>query len=257
MSNDPEKITEQDLLAYADGQLADDKRAAVEKHLADDPRASETMKTWQAQNEAIAALYGHVADEAIPERLKPRRIAIDIEQRRTSWRRFAAAAVLMLGIGIAGGWFGRGILDPASVSAASIVQEAISAHKLYVPEVLHPVEVAAAQSDHLKAWLSKRLDRSVEIPDLRFAGFNLVGGRLLPAGSNPAAQFMYEDKSGHRITLFISPAANGVETAFRFVRENHLESFYWTDEAKSCALVGDLPRDKLHRIALKAYEQLS
>jgi anti-sigma factor RsiW len=257
MSTESEKITEQELLAFADGQLDSTRMAAVEKYLEDHPRANDKINAWRAQNAAISALYGNIIDETVPDRLISRRIAIDLDRRRSSWRKMAAAAVLILGIGISGGWFARGIVDPGMIATSSLVQEAIYAHKLYVPEVLHPVEVRAGESAHLKAWLSKRLDRSVEIPDLRFAGFNLVGGRLLPAGSGPAAQFMYEDKTGHRITLFIIPASDGIETAFRFVRENSIETFYWTDEAKSCALVGDLPREELHRIALKAYEQLS
>lgn len=256
MSRETDNITEKDLLAYADGQMEASRREAIEKHLGGDPAMAARVRDWQRQNEAINALYKNIASEAIPARLKPRRIAMELELRRTSWRKLAAAAALALVIGAAGGWFTHGMFGPGAGSATSLVQEAIAAHKLYSAEVLHPVEVRAAQSGHLEAWLSKRLDRTIAIPDLRFAGFALVGGRLLPAGASPAAQFMYEDNAGHRITLFIIPVAEGAETAFRFVRHGSLESFYWTDEAKGCALVGDLPRDELHRLALKAYEQL-
>src|SRR5690606_15698561 len=132
---------------------------------------------------------------------------------------------------------------------------AMEAHRIYSREVAHPVEVWAGEKDHLKTWLSKRLDRSLPVPDLEAAGLALVGGRLLPSANGPAAQLMYEDDAGHRVTLYIIPADEGQESSFQFVRRDRLEAFFWTAEALSCALVGELPRERLHEIATLAYKQ--
>ena len=85
----------------------------------------------------------------------------------------------------------------------------IDAHRLYSVEVRHPVEVAADDEAHMSTWLSRRLGKSIKPPPLAGAGFRLVGGRLLPADGKPAAQFMYENAAGQRLTLYFAVAAGG------------------------------------------------
>ena len=80
------------------------------------------------------------------------------------------------------------------------------------------MEVDAGQEAHLMQWLSKRLGRQLVTPDLSGAGFRLMGGRLLPAEDGPAAQFMYENGTGERLTLYLRSGI-GDETAFRYHEE--------------------------------------
>ena len=42
---------------------------------------------------------------------------------------------------------------------SEFARQAVLAHVVYSPEVRHPVEVRAAQQEHLVQWLSKRLGR--------------------------------------------------------------------------------------------------
>jgi anti-sigma factor RsiW len=51
-----------------------------------------------------------------------------------------------------------------------------------------------------------------------------MGGRLLPAEDGPAAQFMYENGTGERLTLYFR---NGIgdETAFRYHEEVGIGAF--------------------------------
>ncbi len=249
------KVTENDLLAYVDGELDARRAAIVEAHLAGNETDAARVAEWRRQDEAIGELYGHVAEEEVPARLSVRAVAAR-QPGPGPLLRYAAAAVLLVAVGAAAGWFGRAMLDGSAGAGQPLVAEAIDAHRLFVSEVVHPVEVKAAEETHLAAWLSKRLDRAIRIPDLREDGFQLVGGRLLPAGSMPAAQFMYEDAGGQRITLYVVPSSDGAETAFRFTTREHLEALYWDDETIRCALVGDLPRDRLQELAVKAYSQL-
>ncbi|MHA6642325.1 anti-sigma factor family protein [Mesorhizobium sp. A623] len=250
------KITEHDLHAYADGALDGPARAAIEAYLAENPLAAEDIDGWRRQNETLHALYGHVAAEPVPARLNVYRIERESRIRTGRWSRMAAAAVLLLAVGTAAGWYGRDFFAPAAPAQIALVDEAMEAHRVYSGEVVHPVEVWGGQKDHLQAWLSKRLDRTLTIPDLRADGLTLVGGRLLPATDGPAAQFMYEDDTGHRVTLYVIPAKEGRETSFRYASFDRLEAFFWTDETISCALVGDLPRQRLQEIATQAYKQL-
>lgn len=256
MSRDQRHSIESDLLAYADGRLDAPARAAVEAYLAENPAAAGEVEGWKRQNETLRALYGAVADEPVPPRLDVRRIERQSRAAAGGWGRMAAAAVLLFAAGTAAGWYGRGGLAPAGPAEVTLADEAMTAHRVYSGEVVHPVEVWAGERDHLKAWLSKRLDRPLTIPDLGAAGLTLVGGRLLPAAEGPAAQVMYEDETGRRVTLYIIAAKDDRKTSFRYARLDPLEAFVWTDEAISCALVGDLPKDRLLEIATLAYKQL-
>ncbi|PRD42519.1 anti-sigma factor [Phyllobacterium phragmitis] len=256
MSREKYPVTDDALHAYVDGVLEARDRAVVENHLASNPADAETVESWSRQNEALRALYGHVGEEPVPEHLGAYRIADDRKTASRNWQRMAAAGIVLFAMGAAGGWFGHNLTNSTRSAPMPLVEEAVAAHNLYASEIIHPVEVRADQSAHLAAWLSKRLDRPLDIPDLRALGFDLVGGRLLPAGGRPAAQFMYEDKTGRRVTLYIVPTSNGPESSFHYTTLDGLEAFFWRDETINCALVGGLPRAELRQIAMQAYKEL-
>lgn len=249
-----EHAMDDDLQAYVDGRLSEDRHAAVEARLARDPVQAAEVEALKVQNETLRGLYAHVGREEIPARLSPYRIDARLRQGRTQVWRMAAAAALLVAAGIAAGWIGRAYLAGQRPNV-SLVGEAMAAHSLYTREVRHAVEVKADQEEHLTTWLSNRLDRTLIIPDLRQDGMTFVGGRLLPAAEGPAAQLMYEDASGKRVTLYVVPSAQATETSLRYMAANDLQSFLWSDNSLDCALTGDLPRAQLQKIAMSAYEQ--
>jgi anti-sigma factor RsiW len=179
--------------------------------------------------------------------------------------RAAAAAGLIL-VGLAGGWVAHDQLaEPRVVervvnAAPPIPALAAAAHAMYAAEVRHPVEVGADEEAHLVRWLSNRMGHEIKAPRLDASGFRLMGGRLLPAAATGiACQFMYENASGVRVTLFIRSAApDQSETAFRFATErNGIGVFYWLDRKFGYALSANLPKDQLLRLAREVYEQLN
>jgi anti-sigma factor RsiW len=134
--------------------------------------------------------------------------------------------------------------------APMFAQRADIAYAVYAPEQRHAVEVAASQEDHLVTWLSKRLNRSLTIPSLHEYGFELVGGRLLPGEDGPAAQFMYQNASGERLTLYMtsSTGKRREEYAIRMLRDGTRRTFYWTTEQAGYALSGQIGEAKLRAI---------
>jgi len=137
-----------------------------------------------------------------------------------------------------------------------ITADAIAAYRTFAVEVRHPVEVDAGQEAHLVQWLSKRLGRQLVVPDLASAGFRLMGGRLLPAEDGPAAQFMYENGTGERLTLYLRTGV-GDETAFRYHEDGGIGAFYWSDEGFGYAIAAKADRDLLLRVAELVYRQTS
>ena len=244
-------ITETDLHAYADGQLDYSRRVRVEARLANDPAAAESVRVWRDQNEALRALYNPVLNEPVPQWL----LAARLPRRR--WPSFALAAGL-IGLSFALGWLSHGYRTDRFVEAAGLPRRAAVAYAVYAPEVRHPVEVGADQQDHLVKWLSKRLGNDLKVPVLTQQGFDLVGGRLLPGGKGPVAQFMYQDATRQRITLYVSLRdADSRDTAFRFSQEDKVAVFYWIDGKLGYALSGEMERASLLAVANIVYRQLN
>src|SRR5690606_2697831 len=132
---------------------------------------------------------------------------------------------------------------------------------LYVQERRHAVEVAASDREHLLSWLSNRIERPLDSPDLGAEGFELVGGRLLPpsgaAPGGPAAQLMYENAAGERVTVYVTAALPGADGAYEFTSKGALGAFYWSNATITCTVVGSLPEPEMQAVARKVYRELT
>jgi anti-sigma factor RsiW len=205
-----------------------------------------------------------VAREPVPQRL--------LEFKRPARLRAAqvAAAVATLAIGAGAGSLatlqlaseGQALVATAmpqrerGTDLPRFVHQASVAHAVFTPEARRPVEVGADQEPALDAWLSKRLGRRLKAPSRLPQGFTLMGGRLLPGEPDkPAAQFMYENTQGQRLTVYLRGMAQPTpETAFRYGERKGVGTFYWVDGDWGYALSGELPRAELLQIAKAVYE---
>jgi anti-sigma factor RsiW len=245
-------VTEAELQAYVDGALPPVRAAEIDEYLTQNEAAAQRVAAYRAQNVELHDAYDELLVEALPERLRIGRVT-----RRRSWYPFAAAALLMLASGTAG-WHLHERFAGTRIQSTQIARVAAIAHVVYSPEVRHPVEVGADQEEHLVRWLSKRLGTNLKIPHLLPQGYALVGGRLLPGERGPAAQFMYQDAKGQRLTLYVRVSNDlRAPTAFRFAQENGVGVFYWLDGRLGYALSGETERGELLRVADAVYQQLN
>jgi anti-sigma factor RsiW len=243
-------VTEDELHALVDGELPEDRRHEVEAWLAAHPEDATRVAAWRTQADLIRARYGGAVDEPIPPRFDLNRLG----RVGRKWQRYAAAAVLAgFLIGGAAGWFARGAWE-GTPAAKTVATEALDAHRLYVMEMRHPIEVPADAS-HLMPWLSRRVGHPLRAPDLQPLGLKLMGGRLLPGPKGPAALFMYEGQSGERFTLYCARAASP-ETALRYREGGPVASYYWIEGDLGYVVSGPADRDRLHKVAEAAYDQL-
>jgi anti-sigma factor RsiW len=149
----------------------------------------------------------------------------------------------------------RGASAAAPSSFDVYASEALDAHKLYVVEVRHPVEVPGGERAHMTQWLSKRLGEDLRIPDLQSIGLKLVGGRLLPGPTGAAAFYMYESASGERFTMYCAKT-DEPETALRFTGGDQFAAFYWVDDKIAYVISGPADRGPLEKVTKAAYEQV-
>jgi anti-sigma factor RsiW len=240
---------------FADGRLSASGAMEIQAWLDEHAEDADMVNAWRLQKEMLQRSFANVAAEPLPESV---RRAIDAAgARRWSVPRLAAS-IAWLATGIVIGFLVRGLPAASRAdSAASLPRQAVAAHVIYSPEIRHPVEVGGDQEAHLVQWLSKRLGGAMSIPNLTAQGFRLVGGRLLPGENGPAAQFMYENKTGLRLTLYVRKSRDQNATAFRFASDGPLSVFYWVDGPFGYALSGELPREALLAVADATYRQLT
>jgi anti-sigma factor RsiW len=250
MDHEP-PVTEEELHAYVDGELAADRRAAVERWLATHGDDAARVATWRAQADAIRARYGAAAGEPVPSRFD---LAVLARSGRR-WPRIAAAAVLVaLATGAAGGWYGRGAWEGTGPTR-SVIVEATDAHRLYIGEVRHPIEVKAGES-HLNPWLSRRVGYTLVAPNLEPFELKLLGGRLLPGqAGRPAALYMYESASGERFTFYCRKA-QAPHSALQYRASGVVGSYTWVEGDIAFVVSGPADQARLKKVAEAVYEQV-
>jgi anti-sigma factor RsiW len=253
MKNDRDApVTEDELHAYVDGVLPADRIEAVEAMLAADPDARARVAAWRAQSDMIRERFGAVADEPVPERFR-----LDNITKRSSGlkRKLAVAAAIAFLVGGAAGWAAHeysGLGQNAQLARA-LADAAIEAHRLYVNEVRHPIEVRAGE-EHLLPWLSRRVGSPVRAPDLSPEGLRLMGGRLLPSPRGPTALIMYEGSGGERVTLTCRRAGRDGATAFHWRSSGEIGALAWVEGGMSFVVAGPAERERLDRVARRVYD---
>ena len=241
-------ITDADLHAYVDGALTDTRRREVEAWLAVNAEAAASVRRYQEINQALHAHFDPILSEPLPPRLH-------VRARRVPWLALAASVTSLI-VGGALGWSLKP--QPERVLVSGIEQQlvipAAFSHSVYAAEKLHPVEVRADQEQHLVQWLSRRLNTTIRAPNLAEQGYALVGGRLLPSTDRMAAQFMYENARGTRVTLYVRRGVwENHESGFRFAESEQTRTFYWIDGPLGYALSGDIPRTELLALSEAVY----
>ena len=256
MSDPLAPVSEEELHAFVDGDLPAERREAVAAWLAAHPDEAARVASWRAQAEAIHARYGAAAEEPVPERLKLDYLARYAHLGRRMWMGAAAAALVAFVIGGGAGWLARGATVAAPTGFGMFTADALEAHKLYVVEVRHPVEVRGDERAHMTTWLSKRVGYRLRVPDLSAMNLKLVGGRLLPGPSGASAFYMYESPSGERYTIYCARADAAPETALRFKSDKRFAAVYWVDDNIAYVVSGPDHRAQLETVAKSVYEQI-
>lgn len=277
MSKQQHVIDEAEFQAFVDEHLPPERRRAVIAYLAGDEDEAARMSDYRSLNEALHLLYDEVLHEPLPERLRVERY-VGQTPRLERWRswlgsgvpgavlRAASLAALILASGSGGWWLHEryGMPEPET-PAMSFARQAANAHVVFAQDLRHPVEFGADQQDSLLLWLSERLGHTVHAPSLEEIGYTLVGGRLLPAAGQPAAQLMYENPDAKRMTLYIrarwsvpegSPLSTAQQGTVSYAGEGGISMVYWIEGPLAYALIAGMDREQLFATAKTIQQQL-
>ncbi len=263
------RVTDDELHAYVDGQLAPERRLVVERWLADDPDAARRAEDYRTQAALLHEIFDPILREPasdpvhdLTEKLRGRIAGNDNVPawHAKPWVRMAAAVMLVV-VGAGGGWFGRGAVHNVPAvqerqSLATFAHEASQAHRFYTSDERFQVELGADNQDELNSWLSKRVGREVFGPNLDKVGYRLIGGRSLPTDLGAGAQYMYINDQNKRITLFVGAPQAGNPSKFSFTQNGDVATFYWVEGSLAYALAGRLSKEELLGIAEAVYNDV-
>lgn len=126
-------LTDDLLIAYADGQLDPDTQQQVAQQLRDNPQAQATVQRLQEADTLLSDTLGPCEDEPVPEWLSQAVAAIQPSAQpqpepaptiktipgqaasNTPWFQ-AVAAVLLLSVGLGGGWLSHDLMQGSEVA---------------------------------------------------------------------------------------------------------------------------------------------
>jgi anti-sigma factor RsiW len=256
-------IDEHELHLYVDGHLGEERSRAVEALLRDHPGVAARVSDYRHQNDLMRQLFEPAG--GAPPTEDQERLLSALEQRlgrsrlAMLWRpAMAAAAGLFLAATL--GAVGTEYYDERTAVVQepmpSFADTAARVHSFYASGTSEPTEFGADAAAKLGTLLDKRLGAPLRLPDLSQKGFNLVGGRLLPAVDGAAAQLLYRDQAGRVVTVFLGPADKARLTATRSSDRKDLSLYAWLDGRIGVAVVGGLSGDELRGIAEAAQRSL-
>ena len=267
-------VSEEELQAYVDGQLPPDERVRIESYLASNPGESERLEAYRKQNIGLHALFdsprfgpgqhapargaGDLAD--IPPALAAKARQLDRQISAANkpalrFRSLAAGLALLVAAGGAG-WMAHERFSEPNDPLVAFTRQAAEAHARLAG--FEPAQSGADNEDgrQFVAWLSEQAaGTALTVPDLESLGFRLVADRVMPAATGKrAAQLLYQDSDGQRITLYMRagyrPAGReAVETSFTFRREGQVSQFFWQHGGFAYSLIGMMEQKRLLEIA--------
>lgn len=241
--------TDEELHAYLDGMLPQDRRAAVEAHLRRNPRDAGLFEAYRADGEAIARLFSragetnHVSAPAV----RSRGIVVS-----AFWRRAAAIAVIATGIATAG-LLWRNHSEEARW--ARLGDDALVAHMvLGEPGSAPAITVSLAE---ISRFLTTATGQPTELKNSDDPAFALIGSRLWTSPDGSVAQLSFRLQDGNLVTMLLQPWPGAVDLPFRPVaQQSNIRALAWVDDEIFCVVSGSLPPAELERVAREIYKAI-
>jgi anti-sigma factor RsiW len=238
-------ISDEDLHAYIDGALDEDRALAVRNALAGNAALAERAALFLADKAMLKAVYAPLAERPLP----PEWIALAHRRSRpwSPWRlagAIAAAVLIVAGGSLAWRHY-------SSLNNGDVVEAALDARDGTRAPERHIALGDIVQAHRYDATLRQTVASNVHIPDLSRMGYRLSGLRLY----GRAAELLYQGPQGKLFTLYIRRS----DGSARFDQFGHgsLRVCVWQDDQISTVMVGDISVAAMQRLAILTYTGLT
>lgn len=262
----PQSISENDLLAYVDGQLEPARRIAVEAYLQENPvLAARVMQDLRQRDEIRLFLTGDGGQGvpatpaapmpvSMPAPMPTLASAAPSARRRPSRLRTAIAATILIGIGwTAHTLVGEGFVDPVAAAHAIPVfaDEAVEAHRVAIANGPTFNGLAPEEAPHLAQLVSRAVGGTLPIPSFPDRLLPLAS-RIVPWDEGSAVQVVYTTREFTRVTLFAAEDRRFAVTTPEAVTIGGLSVVHWRQGHHVYALCADGPSEELLAVAQAA-----
>jgi anti-sigma factor RsiW len=249
-------ITEQELHAFIDGELDDQRTAEITELVAADPVLAARIAAFRSDKQRFGEVYGALDARALPAkwlrlieaRERTRRSLAHI--RVSTGALTAIAASLLI---IFGAWLALANRNGASPDA--IITEALAARQ----DSMAPREVIDVGPDVSKApnqVLTEALTMNLKAPDLTRIGYRLADIRVysgVPGGN--AVELRYRDQQSRLFTLYLRHPSSPARVDLS--ERDGLRICIWQDDVIGTVMVGDMSAGEMARAASAAYAGLN
>jgi anti-sigma factor RsiW len=248
VSNQP-FISDDDLHAYIDGALTQERALLVRNALAADPALAERAALFAADKAMFKAVYAPLAQRPVPAEwiARAQRQARPQPRPQTYWRQASAIAAVLLVVAM--GPLAWRYYQPAA--GTDVVQVALDAREGSPTGLRHAVTDADLKTDRYRTALRQAVASNVHIPDLSRMGYRLQGLHLY----DKAAEILYRGPQNQLFTLYVG-RSDGSARFDQFARRG-LRVCIWQDDQISTVMAGDVSAAAMQRLATLSYTGLT
>ena len=257
------KVSQEDLLAYVDGNLSAARREDVECAIAGDPEAAQMVAAFEASKLPFRAAYESTPMAPLPKPLR-RTVegwaaiskAAEMPAPKPAYRIFQIAASVFLGV-IIGYLLGNGL--PVNGDAAIAQSKGATAEEtawvrlvadyqsLYVPETVANISNPRKRAEALFTRLALSGGPKAAIPDLYELGYRFMRAQQLGYRGSPLIQLVYKKGEDRLLALcFMRDRAPDRDGGIEVIGEQATLS--WRENGQRFVIVSQDTKADLHAV---------
>jgi anti-sigma factor RsiW len=243
--SDPRLINDEDLHAYIDGALSEERALLVRKALAENAALAERVALFQADKAMFKTVFGPLAERPLPAEWIAR--AHRPSRPRMNLRLAGAiAATLLVVAGTPLVWE-----YSAVIMGRDVVDVALDAREGSAPKAELIAADGNPKTERYDAALRQAIASNVRVPDLSRMGYTLAGLHLY----DKAAEILYRGPQNQLFTLYIR-RSDGTARFDQFARRG-LRVCIWQDDQITTVMSGDVSAAAMQRLATLSYTGLT
>lgn len=273
MSYAPLPIGEEDLHAFVDNEVDDDRREAILAYLSHTPADATKVEAWRQQNILLRAAFSQVALEQVPVSLSfsfaPRLVSLSsfVPNGGSATRQAYSKRLQKRSLVFTAAAFIAGI---CITLAASLSLGHYAAQLATIPMMSHGpgLAILAASDPHPSSQTlnvpQALLNRpgAVEpalalLPIFKAEGLQLLRGEVRGLPDNPADCLDFADAAGTPVVLCVTVAKLPASTEFQSLTAFATNAVYWREAASIYALAAPLENAQLMAIAKHVHANLT